>query len=657
MRALVAVGIVGWNAAASAADAPPSQADITQVVGVHGNTCTLHSDGAVSCWGGNAQRQLGTADATPRPTPVDVPVLRGAVQLGGVGYGICGRFNDGRLTCLGLTPNAPASGVKQPLTDVVEVRGDCVRMKSGKVACFALKTMTWSEIAGVTDAIAVDGALDGGCVVHADASVSCWGHDFQGKGTLGANDDGSVKRIAGVTGAVELAVGLFQACARDARGRVSCWGVNVDGQLGRGSIDKESTYEYNAPAKVIGLADATRIHASASTTCAIRKTGALVCWGKWHWRQGDGVKDMFSRPTPVPGVRNVRDFMATDHACAVGKGRELWCWGDGRYGQLGLGYAERLDAARDVPAITDAVGVHATTLGTCVVRKNGALRCFGEDGPAPKGAPPLTRVSSFHSKLTGLDRAGKLWFSGDPAARSITGVSHAGACVVTKQGTVTCRAGIMYTRARTGTVAGVSDAVEVTGENDICIRHKTGRISCLTINDALGGREAKPVPTIDDAIAVSTSHRESCAVRADRSVWCWGRGDSQFLGGPADVPSSTTLPDVAPFQIRGVKDVAQLDLGEDHDTSETACAVTTSGRVTCWGVPNETYRGVLDATGAVEIPGITDATQVSVGWLHACAVRKTGAVACWGSTGGGQSGTLPTGNVATPQLVRWPTRP
>ena len=656
MRTFAILAILGGSAIAAAADAPPSSADVTQVVGVFGTTCTLHMDGAVSCWGGNDNRQLGTADTKPRYVPIDVPALRGAVQIAGVRFGVCGRFSEGTVKCLGFDQNAPAGAAKQPLADVVELRGECARMKSGKVACVEGRSNKWTEVAGVSDATGVDGQLEAGCVLHPDATVSCWGNNLRGGASLGANADGSVKRIDGVSKVVEVSAGMFHACARHENGGVSCWGTNVDGELGRGKVDTMSDYKFFSAARVVGLSDATRVFGMPGSTCAIRKTGALVCWGEFFWRRGDSVKDRFAKPVAIAGVSGVRDFMASDHFCAVGKGRKLWCWGDGRYGQLGNGYGERLAEARDVPAIRDAVDVHAMALGTCVLRKTGALKCFGTNFNRPGGAPPLASVSSFHSRVTGLDRAGKLWVWGDKAASAIAGSAHAGGCVVTKQGKVTCRAAVMYQGARTGTVGKVTDAVEVAGESSICIRHKTGRISCLSIVSALGGREPEPVPTIDDAVAIATSDREACAVRGDRSVWCWGDGTSQFLGAQPDASNASPRPGpIAPFKVQGVSDVVQVALGDSTNSSQTACAVTTQGRVTCWGAPGDkTYRGVVDGTKPVDVGGITDAVRVSVGWLHACAVRKTGAVACWGQTGNGQSGTLPMENVETPQLLRWP---
>jgi hypothetical protein len=41
------------------------------------------------------------------------------------------------------------------------------------------------------------------------------------------------------------------------------------------------------------------------------------------------------------------------------------------------------------------------------------------------------------------------------------------------------------------------------------------------------------------------------------------------------------------------------------------------------------------------VTGLTDATQIAVGWLHACALRRGGTVVCWGSNAQGSSATAP----------------
>ena len=107
---------------------------------------------------------------------------------------------------------------------------------------------------------------------------------------------------------------------------------------------------------------------------------------------------------------------------------------------------------------------------------------------------------------------------------------------------------------------------------------------------------------------IATGDREACVMRADRSVWCWGAQESAFLTASA----GGKAPETEPFEVAGVRDATKLAIGQDHDGSETGCVVTTAGGMTCWGAPNQTYAGVLAAAKPVEIPGITDAVQVSV---------------------------------------------
>ncbi len=51
-----------------------------------------------------------------------------------------------------------------------------------------------------------------------------------------------------------------------------------------------------------------------------------------------------------------------------------------------------------------------------------------------------------------------------------------------------------------------------------------------------------------------------------------------------------------------------------------------SGSVRCW---NERER-LLGTDAPRQVPGITDAVELTAGTLHACVRHRTGAVSCWG---------------------------
>src|SRR5882724_10128355 len=96
------VGILTFSSLAYAADPPASSAAVTQVAVVSGSTCALHADGGVSCWGRDLDRSR--KDPTRHSRPVGVPAFHDVVQLEGVFFGICARYRDTTVKCLGMLP-------------------------------------------------------------------------------------------------------------------------------------------------------------------------------------------------------------------------------------------------------------------------------------------------------------------------------------------------------------------------------------------------------------------------------------------------------------------------------------------------------------------------------------------------------------------------
>jgi hypothetical protein len=107
---------------------------------------------------------------------------------------------------------------------------------------------------------------------------------------------------------------------------------------------------------------------------------------------------------------------------------------------------------------------------------------------------------------------------------------------------------------------------------------------------------------IKNPLDFQSGNYDSCAIRSNGTIACWGDVDSVTTG----IPSGSNY----------VK-VAAPAWNNSH-----ACAVTAGGGVTCWG---------NNANGETNVPGgITNASKVVVGEDHTCILRTTGAVTCWG---------------------------
>ena len=175
-----------------------------------------------------------------------------------------------------------------------------------------------------------------------------------------------------------------------------------------------------------------------------------------------------------------------------------------------------------------------------------------------------------------------------------------------------------------------------------------------------------PVPPM-----ISAAWWHTCALRADRTLVCWGRVPYGAQTPPLDGLTGVIQVDAAVHGTcalkadstvvcagthavpAGLTDVVQVGAGYLQ-----SCALKADGTVTCWGSPaagpppaglsgvtqlSVGDRGTCalksdgtvacwpyDASVATPPAGLAGVTQVSVGDMHACALKADGTVVCWG---------------------------
>jgi alpha-tubulin suppressor-like RCC1 family protein len=145
-----------------------------------------------------------------------------------------------------------------------------------------------------------------------------------------------------------------------------------------------------------------------------------------------------------------------------------------------------------------------------------------------------------------------------------------------------------------------------------------------------------PAATCVGELGAGVSH--ACAIRDDGTAWCWGNNNFGQLG------DGTTTARTAPVQVTAPKlpTFTAIAGGLEH-----TCAVGADKTVWCWGHNNEGQLGngsTSDEHTPVQVAGITAATAIAAGDRHSCAIDG-GAVACWGDNGLGQlgDGSQPSG--------------
>jgi alpha-tubulin suppressor-like RCC1 family protein len=142
----------------------------------------------------------------------------------------------------------------------------------------------------------------------------------------------------------------------------------------------------------------------------------------------------------------------------------------------------------------------------------------------------------------------------------------------------------------------------------------------------------------------------------DRSVRCWGFDSTvelphHRLGGLTSLPGGTA----APVMVDGVSNATDLAVGFWH-----ACAVLDGGSARCWGQNQSGELGSCTAsgggcdqiTGSALVPGVAGARVVGAGCGSSCAALSSAGLFCWGYDEEDQLG-LPSGVVtpAPPTLV------
>ncbi|HEX6148593.1 cutinase family protein [Nocardioides sp.] len=274
------------------------------------HTCQLRGNGTVWCWGANFYGQLGTGDHTGGPTPRQVGAATDWTQVSAGGMHTCGVRENGTLWCWGLNYRGQlGTGGRQDKTKPVRVgtASDWVSVASG-----------WVHT----------------CATRADGSAWCWGDNDYGQLGAGSQKDQylPVRVRRGLVWS-EIAAGGWHTCGVTQAGAAYCWGRNIKGQLGDGT----DTVRIN-PARVGDASDWVTVQPAWTHTCGLKVSGALLCWGGNEGGQLGGSNGFGGSPTPQP-LPGERLWSAVDtgvnFSCALDTDRRLWCWGTGRFGQLG----------------------------------------------------------------------------------------------------------------------------------------------------------------------------------------------------------------------------------------------------------------------------------------------------------------------------------
>lgn len=346
-------------------------------------------------------------------------------------------------------------------------------------------------------------------------------------------------------------------CLLAAEGLLYCWGGAVNTPMPPSASGKlgvcRNGGQWCSPTPILAVTQAglESVDLTPGTGighgCGLDQAGQSYCWGYDSYATGNiapsGV-DLAS-PRLVGGGGTYRK-VATGNlfTCALAIEGTVYCWGENRFGQLGIGSHGVSGLPSRVSGSLEFVDVDAGGSTACGVTTTGAVACWGllTEGtpgavPCPSGGGKFS--TPYCSTVPFLIPAGEGVPAGLAFRRISVGGSHG--CLLGDDGSAYCF-----------------------GSNT---RGQLGAGTTLL-------RSPHPLPVAGGIqfASISAGDSHTCGVAMDAVVWCWGEGGMGQLG--SGQRTSTTQP----VQVSGAVRFSSISAGTRH-----TCGIGLDGHAYCWG--------------------------------------------------------------------------
>lgn len=307
-----------------------------------------------------------------------------------------------------------------------------------------------------------------------------------------------------------IAANAWNTCSVRNNGSVVCWGVGTIAPIPPGLKGVSAPVR---PATIGNITDALEVATFSHASCALRKTGAVMCWGSGTLPNGAGLER--AKAAEVPGITGSRISVFGYDLCAV-SGSELACFGFG-----GKPIVKKRLPAKEI------VDISGNDQHGCIVTSDGAVFCEGSNSLGAVGGSgdgfhrvPLIadaiNVAAGSNFTCAVNASGyrSCWGNGHDLQGGFDGVKYP---VVTEK-----------TR---------NDWLRVGADRYACWIFRDGKARCDGRGDhgQLGvGTPAyysrNDVKGLTDAVDIAVGNEHACALRANGDVVCWGANDYAQVG-------------------------------------------------------------------------------------------------------------------------------
>ena len=525
---------------------------ITQVHCRSWHCLALRSDGAVWSWGENNAGQIGDGTTVDRPTPLMVFGAGNIVAVSTSQQQSLALASDGTVWFWGSSGTETSSTPK--------------------------------KILGMTQVKAV--ASSGGVNLFLKTDGTVWASGYAGEGGLGNHsvpNGGTFVQVDDISDIVAISANAAMHFALKRDGTVWGWGLNRNGVMGSGDFTRVL---FDAPSKVVGLANIIAIEAGDHSAYALAADGSVYAWGGNDVGQlGDNT--ITDRAAPVrmvgPGGVGTLNFLAAQAATNKLPSARLAL--SAKAGAAPLTVTANASASNDADGTITGYEWYVSDGRTAT--GSSAQFAFGQPG-------------TYRIDLLVRDNSGA-------TAQALDFV------------TVTSAAGPVQAKAMVAGNWATFAALRSDG------KAFSWGFSSTTGRQSSRWQEAIPgaIENIAGVTSIAMGGSLGLAVLSDGSVAGWGRNASGEVG------DGTTVPRQSPVTVQGITNVVAVAAGDSH-----ALALKADGTVWSWGTNRhgELGNGTLsDRKVPGQVIGLSGIKAIAAGAFFSVALKSDDTVWAWGS--------------------------
>jgi alpha-tubulin suppressor-like RCC1 family protein len=273
------------------------------------------------------------------------------------------------------------------------------------------------------------------------------------------------------------------------------------------------------------------------------------------------------------------------------------------------------------------IHAHRLAIGdvhVCALDEQGRVACWGDNSALQLGVVGAQRIGS-PTLVQSLAKATSVAVS--------NGAKQPASCAAMADGTVRCWGGVgKYPSAQAAAphlVPGVVRTRSIAMARDFaCAGNDQGRVTCWGCGCQSCPLEPQAPAGLTDVVELSGGTHHICGRHASGRVSCINARHGCWD------PNSQQSQLSEPIELDGIDDAIDVSVG-----NTTVCAVRRTGEVLCWRLQTPSSSGAASNSGPPKpIEGVTGALRIAVGEGHGCAIDSLGYTLCWGRSYSGQLG-------------------